>query len=155
LAIALIVAWPWIKNLRLPRKDPLPEAVAASASERAPIDAGELGRIRLAAETLAGQGRFSEAVHALLLETIELIRSARRLALPPSLTSREIAARLGLGGEAAGGLQTLVARVEPTWFGLKGADEAVWLECRAAHERLVGALAGRGAGGPGQGPAGA
>jgi hypothetical protein len=160
-AVFLIVAWPWLKNLRLPQGDAPPEEGVGEVPSGAGVDPDQLGRIRLAADGLADQGRFSEAVHALLLETIELIKSTRRLSLPPSLTSREIAARLGLRQPAAGALGTLVGTVEPSWFGLREAGEADWLRCREAHDRLALAFRDRdawagqaGAGQAGAAPAG-
>jgi hypothetical protein len=40
-------------------------------------------------------------------------------------------------------LRVLIDKVEPAWFGLKGASEDDWLQCRAAHELLSGALTTR------------
>ncbi len=67
------------------------------------------------AEALAAQGRFGEAIHALLLETLQGLSRAARL--PRSYTSREILARIPLGPEARASLADLVLAVELSWFG--------------------------------------
>lgn len=72
------------------------------------------------AEALAAQGRFAEAIHALLLETLQALSRAARLA--PSLTSREIVARVPLPAPARDALSGLVLAVEVSRFG--GADAA-------------------------------
>ena len=56
------------------------------------------------------EGRFAEAIHALLLETLAALSRAARLA--PSLTSREIVARVPLPARAREALAGLVAAVE-------------------------------------------
>jgi hypothetical protein len=66
-------------------------------------------------EALAAEGRYGEAIHALLLETLQALSRAARL--PRSFTSREIVARVPLQPEAREALAGLVAAVEVSWFG--------------------------------------
>lgn len=88
------------------------------------------------AEALAAAGRYGEAIHTLLLRTLEaLSRTAR---LPASLTSREIVARVPLPPKAREALAGLVAAVEVSWFG--GADPGA-AEWRACLERFHAFLA--------------
>jgi len=66
-------------------------------------------------ERLAAAGRYAEAIHALLLETLAALSRAARLA--PSFTSREILARVGLPDPAREALAGLVLAVEVSRFG--------------------------------------
>lgn len=79
------------------------------------------------AEALAAEGRWGEAIHALLLETLEALSRAARLA--PSLTSREIAARVPLPARAREALGGLVLAVEVSRFGGAQAGEDDYRAC--------------------------
>ncbi len=87
------------------------------------------------AEAFARQGRFAEAIHALLLDTLEALSRAARLA--PSLTSREIVERVPLGERARGALEGLVFAVEISRFGGAAANEADYRACVARFEEFV------------------
>jgi len=111
LGVAVVIAATWLgRRLGLGARD-----VEAPAEARAalpivvPVEA---------AEALAAQGRFAEAIHRLLLDTLEALSRAARLA--PSLTSREIVAGVTLAPPAREALSGLVDAVEVSWFG--GAD---------------------------------
>lgn len=67
-------------------------------------------------EELAAEGRFEEAVHALLIAAIADLR-ARTKAPPDSATSREILRSPAVPAEAATALGALVAVVETSRFG--------------------------------------
>jgi len=79
------------------------------------------------AEALAADGRFAEAIHALLLDTLEALSRAGRLG--PSLTSREIVARFPLAPRAREALTGLVDAVEVTWFGGVVPGETEYRRC--------------------------
>jgi hypothetical protein len=81
------------------------------------------------AERLARQGRYADAIHALLLSAIEKIRAGKPVA--SSLTSREVlaAAELSAGGRSA--FRRLVRSVEITRFGGRPADAAEYEACVA------------------------
>ncbi|HET8538598.1 MAG TPA: hypothetical protein VFL83_01875 [Anaeromyxobacter sp.] len=79
------------------------------------------------AEALAAQGRWAEAIHALLLETLEALSRAARLA--PSLTSREIVSRVPLPERARDALSGLVLAVEVSRFGGAAAAEDDYRAC--------------------------
>jgi hypothetical protein len=108
LAILAVLAITWIAR----RLDRGAQDVAA---EDAPPPA-TLPELPVAnAEALAAAGRFADAIHALLLDTLAALSRAGRLA--PSLTSREIVARVPLAPGAREALGGLVDAVEVTWFG--------------------------------------
>jgi hypothetical protein len=68
-------------------------------------------------DALACQGRFTEAVHALLLAALAEVVRRSRPAPPTSLTSRELLAAARLPDAARGSLGRLVAVVEPALYG--------------------------------------
>lgn len=93
------------------------------------------------ADALAAAGRFAEAVHALLLRTIEAL--GRHMPVPRALTSREIEARAGLPDEARVAFADLVAAVELTRFGGRPADAGDYARCVACFDRIRAALGAR------------
>lgn len=82
------------------------------------------------ADELARQGRFGEAIHVLLLRTLQEL--ARRLPerLPSSLTSREIVSRVRMPDEARNALSVLVGAVEVSHFGAATPGSAEFQQCR-------------------------
>ena len=68
-------------------------------------------------DQLAKAGKFSEAIHALLLRSLVLISQRTKLAWPRSLTSREILRQGKIPDSARDKLGQLVKRVEVHHFG--------------------------------------
>jgi hypothetical protein len=87
------------------------------------------------AEALAAQRRWAEAIHALLLDTLEALSRAARLA--PSLTSREIVARVPLPARAREALSGLVVAVEVSRFGGAPAGEEDYRACLGRFHAFV------------------
>jgi hypothetical protein len=119
--VALLAAWViqrlrgWDRDARLNGAGPTPGAPA---------------EIHVAAaQALATEGRYGDAIHALLLETLQALSRAARL--PRSFTSREIVARVPLGRDSREALAGLVAAVEVSWFGGAVPSEADYLGCLA------------------------
>ena len=69
------------------------------------------------ASRLAAEGRYGEAIHALLLAAIHHFAARARMQVPPSRTSRELARLLPLGSEARPAFNELVRAVELYLFG--------------------------------------
>jgi hypothetical protein len=111
---------------------------AVVAAPRAPI---ELGAPAQEADALAAQGRYAEAVHHLLLMTLEALVAARGAGLPPAFTSREILARIEMGEGARAALRGLVDAVERMIFAGRPATAADYASCRATFDRFVAACA--------------
>jgi hypothetical protein len=121
-AAVVVVAVGWVaRRLGLGARD-VGLAAASPAAPAAPAPLRVDG-----AEALAAEGRFAEAIHALLLDTLEALSRAARLA--PSLTSREIVARVRLAPRARDALAGLVDAVEITWFGGAVPSEADYRRC--------------------------
>jgi hypothetical protein len=69
------------------------------------------------ATRLAAEGRYGEAIHALLLAAIHHFSARARLTVQPSRTSRELARLLPLSGDSRAKFNELVLAVERTLFG--------------------------------------
>lgn len=90
------------------------------------------------ADALAAAGRYAEAVHALLLRTIEAL--GRHMPVPRALTSREIEQRAGLPDAARAAFGDLVQAVELTRFGGRPANAEDYARCVACFDRIRAAL---------------
>jgi len=84
---------------------------------------------RSEAETLADQGRYDEAVHLLLLKTIEALVRTRPGGLPEAWTSREIQREMPMVQSARAPFGALVGTVEASLFGGRPVDEPAWTRC--------------------------
>jgi hypothetical protein len=122
LAVLAVLAITWLVR-RLGGLVRDAEAPAPPSPPRADVGRRQLG----AAEALAAEGRFGDAIHVLLLDTLEALSRAARLA--PSLTSREIVAGVTLPVRARDALSGLVGAVEVSWFGGAEPGEADYRLC--------------------------
>jgi hypothetical protein len=92
------------------------------------------------ADELAARGRFVEAMHTLLLQSLAAIRERLGEPLADSLTSREILAGARLSPEGRTSLRDIVIRVEWTYFGERPATRNDYDACRASFASLAQAL---------------
>jgi len=99
---------------------------------------------RAAADELAAQGRFVEAMHVLLLQGLDEMRMRLDLRFADSLTSREIVSRANAPAAAKTALGEIIQWVELAYFGDHPADRNDYDACRRSFLALGGAL---GAGG--------
>jgi hypothetical protein len=112
------------------------EAVGGEVEARAPTQV--LG----AADELAAQGRYVEAMHVLLLQGLADIRSRLDEQFADSLTSREILRSTKLTNAGRTSLRDIVNRVEWSYFGEHPASQADYTACRASFNALAQALHG-------------
>jgi hypothetical protein len=95
-----------------------------------------------AADQLAAEGRFVEAMHVLLLQGLAAIRVGLDEEFADSLTSREILRGARLSDTGRSSLRDIVDRVELTYFGQRPAALADYVACRTSFNALTQALHG-------------
>ncbi len=89
------------------------------------------------ADRLAREGNYREAVHALLLRSIEELRTRLDIALAESMTSREILQDVPLTERARSALAPIVTVVELSHFGGRMSSEMEYQACREHYRRLA------------------
>lgn len=127
LAVAAVLAVVWLARRLAPG---VRDVVVEDGPEPAPA-----AFPAATAEALAAEGRFAEAIHALLLDTLAALSRAARLA--PSLTSREILSAVPLPPAAREALGGLVAAVERSRFGGAEAGEGDYRACHARFRAFL------------------
>lgn len=134
LAVAVFLAIAWlVRRLRGAPRDVAVPDVATAAPAEIPI---------ASAEALAARGRWAEAIHSLLLETLSALARAARVT--PSLTSREIVERVTLPARAREALTGLVLAVEVSRFGGAAAGEEDYRACLSSFHAFLASYRGGG-----------
>jgi len=96
--------------------------------------------IRPRSQELAARGEYREAIHTLLLRTLqELVRSSA-VRVGPAMTSREILGRVPIAPDARDALQGLIVAVELTHFGDDEATEEEYRRCLAQFQKFATAF---------------
>ena len=142
-ALAALILWVVIDRIRngiwrMPRwrrrtaASPTTEAEAEWVPEAAPARAW----LR-EADALASEGRYAEAVHHLLIRSIEDITRRRPKLVRPALTSRDIAASEAMPHSARDIFSGIAGIVERSLFGGRGVDANDWSEARTAYADFV------------------
>jgi Domain of unknown function (DUF4129) len=103
---------------------------ADAAREQAAVDA------LAAADTLSRSGRFVEAMHMLLLQSLVEIRQQLGAHFADSLTSREILRGVRLPPQGRVSFREIVDAVERTYFGGYPAESADYTACRRSFDSL-------------------
>lgn len=134
-AVALVAFWLGRVVLER-RRQAAPEQEGGPAKEKADESGPEWEPSLEDANRLAREGRYGEAIHALLLAAIRHYADRSRGAVQPSRTSRELARLLPLGVEARNAFVELVRAVELTLFGGAPAGAEEW-ERSLARFRMV------------------
>ncbi|MDF1700480.1 MAG: hypothetical protein P1V36_04910 [Planctomycetota bacterium] len=99
------------------------------------VPAAALDAPRSEAERLAAEGRYDEAVHILLLKTIEALVATQPGGVPAAWTSREIQGGAPMPAAARTPFGALVDTVEHSLFGGLLVDRRAWEACLARfHE---------------------
>lgn len=90
------------------------------------------------ADALAAEGRFAEAVHHLLLRSVDDIARRRPQLVRPALTSRELSGASGIPALARTRFAGIAAIVERSLFGGRAVAAAEWEEARASYADFAG-----------------
>jgi Domain of unknown function (DUF4129) len=128
-------------------RDILPAGGLARRSEwDDPTEPSPLGRpqdgaaAQVAADDLARQGRFVEAMHVLLLQGLDEMRKRLDLRFADSLTSREIMRRANVSAGAKAALREIIDWVERAYFGSHPAVAGDYAACRQSFLAFAEAL---------------
>jgi hypothetical protein len=89
------------------------------------------------ADALAAEGRFAEAVHLLLLRSINDIDGRLPNTVRPALTARDIAGLSRLPDAARPAFDRIARVVESSLFGGRPVDRAAFVDCRQAYEAFA------------------
>jgi hypothetical protein len=101
------------------------------------LDREQLDVALAEADRLARRGAYGEALHLLLLYSLNELRRRFGLGLPPSLTSREVLGLPVLPEGRRAGLSDIVSAVEISHFGGRPVDEETYRSCRRRCEDIV------------------
>lgn len=94
------------------------------------------------ADELAARGEFAEAIHTLLLRTLQELARTAAVRVGPATTSREILARVPLLADARSALAGLITAVEITHFGDEPANAGDYDRCRQQFHVFAQAFRG-------------
>lgn len=119
---------------------PAPAATVAVQGPRA-----ALRQPRQTADQLAAEGKFAEAIHALLQQTLGELVVVAKHKISDAATSREIARQLTLAPAAGQALAALIAAVERTHFGDEVPAHGDYAQCRATFDVFAQTYRGGGA----------
>lgn len=123
--------WEWPYRRRRQAQPAIPDE-EAWAPEAAPA------REWLAeADALAAQGRYGEAIHHLLLRSVEDIARRRPRLVRPALTSRELAGASAIPTAARDLFSSIAALVERSLFGGRAVGPGEWDAARGAYADFV------------------
>lgn len=95
------------------------------------------------AKALAAQGRYEEAVHLLLLHTIEDVKRQKKDHIPTCWTAREILKKSALPSKAVAAMQSIVGVVELSFFGGHAIGQAGYERCISDYESFIALLEGK------------
>ena len=101
---------------------------------------GAMNVAQTEADELARLGRYVEAMHVLLLQSLAEMRRRLGISIADSLTSREILRRVELPEIGRASLGAIIQQVERTYFGQQGADQADYNTCNDSFNALKQAL---------------
>ncbi|MEO8846215.1 MAG: DUF4129 domain-containing protein [Kofleriaceae bacterium] len=137
--IALLVFWLGSELMGYGGDDKQLAATDDDAANSA-VDLAVIQRPLGDAEELAARAEYTEAIHTLLLRTLqELVRSAA-VRVSPAMTSREILARVPLLADAREALAGLITAVEITHFGGDPATQDDYVRCRDQFQKFATAF---------------
>lgn len=118
---------------RLPWGTPSTEEAVPFEEEEWRPDAAPARSWLEEADAMAANGRFAEAIHHLLLRSVDDIAKRRPRLVRPALTSRELSASDGIPESARRLFAAIAALVERSLFGGREVGRADWNAARTAY----------------------
>lgn len=124
--------WSSSRSRRLERGEE-EEAAPAAAAVR-------MEKAQAEADDLASCGSFAEAMHTLLLQSVNELRRKLDISIAASLTSREILHRVSLPATGKTAFAEVIGWVEISYFGFHEPTREDYLACRRSYETLAAVL---------------
>jgi hypothetical protein len=134
LMLGYLVMWAFQEFRSLRRQAARLTATGDAGSAAA---AGEKERYPTLADQLAAGGRFTEAVHALLVDALLSLERTQKVTIHPSTTSREVIRQLAGDGGVLSLLTTLVVAVEHSLFAGMSISRDDYQRCRDAWWQII------------------
>ena len=138
-AIVIVILKTWRDNLWSSSRA---RRFEQSVDENAPA-AGvitRMGKAQVEADELARQGKFAEAMHTILLRSVDELRHQLSVSIAVSLTSREILRHVKLPSEGHDLFADIINRVEISYFGGRCPAVDDYRACRSSFDSLTGVL---------------
>ena len=123
--------WSSSRSRRLEHEEE--EAVPAAAAVR-------MEKAQAEADDLASCGSFAEAMHTLLLQSVNELRRKLDISIAASLTSREILYRVSLPAVGKTAFAEVIGWVEISYFGFHEPSRDDYIACRGSYETLTAVL---------------
>ena len=136
--LTLLILWIVVDRFRhgvwrLPRWRRRRSALSVAAEEDWTPDAAPARAWLEEADALAAQGHYAQAVHHLLLRSVEDMARRRPHIVRPALTSRDLASADGIPSAPRRLFTEIAAVVERSLFGGRPIDADEWGQCRLAY----------------------
>lgn len=136
--LVALIAWTLFDRLRhgvwrWPGRRWTMRAATGDEEENWAPEAGAARAWLESADALAAQGRYEEAVHHLLLRSVEDLSRRRPDIVRPALTSRDLAQAPGVPAAPRRMFAQIAQAVERSLFGGRSIDAEGWATCRAAY----------------------
>ena len=135
-----VIVISWSLRDSLPGSSRSRKIIAPAEVPPSPAPSNPLEEAQIEADDLARQGHYGEAMHLLLLKSLNEIRRQLGVSFAVSLTSREILRRLRLSEIGRQALAAIIRSVERTYFGGADAGESDYADCRGNFETLKHSL---------------
>lgn len=132
---ALYAIWRLLLEPRFAGRQPT-NAAATGEPDWAPEE-HEARALLEDADWLAGEGRYDEATHLLLIRSVQHIAAVRPGWVLKASTAREIASLPDLPEGARSTFQLIATRVERSLFALRGLNADDWQAAREAYARFA------------------
>lgn len=120
----------WIR-----RDDPRDEVVARTTEN--PVEIALVVPSEDEVDRLAAAGRYSEAIHLILLRSIDVAIRTTSAIVRPAATGRELVSQLPIPDDSRSALRRLVRAVEWCHFGGAEATREQYEACRADHRAIA------------------
>jgi hypothetical protein len=115
--------------------------VGPAEARLAPTEATRLAEAQVEADDLARLGHYGEAMHVLLLKSLNELCHRLGVTFAVSLTSREILRGVQLSDLGRRALSDIIRAVEQTYYGGRAAGPSEYATCRNQFDTLRNALA--------------